>query len=87
MKQTVKQNQGDATAKPNETAQLRAEKSENLARDAGGALAAALCSAPGFSNQVVGSEYTFTRKIKFSDSGYNEEVSLEANQPSICPLQ
>jgi hypothetical protein len=71
----------------NDIAQLRAEKSENLARDAGGALAAAPCSAPVLSNQVIGSEYTFTRKVEFSDSGYNEEVSLDANQPSTCPLQ
>lgn len=37
--------QAGTSGKPNDTAQLRAEKSENLARDAGGALAAAPCSA------------------------------------------
>lgn len=46
MNKIVKQNQTGATEKPNDQAQLRAAQSENPARDAGGALPAAPCSAP-----------------------------------------
>lgn len=52
MNKQVKQNQNSATEKPNYQAQLRAEEGENPAQDAGGALAAAPCSA--LSDRLLG---------------------------------
>ncbi len=46
MKETVKQNQGDATTKPNDLALAPAGESENSTESASGGLPAAPCSAP-----------------------------------------